>query len=84
VPSAGAWGDCGSGSRYQQPRFLPIVLERPGTGETAKARGWGVSEGTRADAMDTSDRLADNCGDEAMTHAAVSQRWSKRRRDLSL
>jgi hypothetical protein len=34
--------------------------------------------------MDTSDRLADNCGDEAMTHAAVSQRWSKRRRDLSL
>jgi hypothetical protein len=39
--SAGAWGDGGSGSRYQQPRFLPIVLERPGTRKTAEARGWG-------------------------------------------
>jgi hypothetical protein len=42
-----------------------------------------MSEGTRAGAMETSDRLADNCGDEAMTHVAVSQRRGGRRRDLS-
>jgi hypothetical protein len=42
-----------------------------------------MSEGTRAGAMETSDRLADNCGDEAMTHAAVSQRRGERPGDLS-
>jgi hypothetical protein len=48
-----------------------------------RREGGGMSEGTRAVAMETSDRLADNCGDEAMTHVAVSQRRGGRRRDLS-
>jgi hypothetical protein len=52
---------------------LPIVLERPETGVQQRREGGGTSEGKRAAAMETSDRLAAYCGDEAMTHVVVSQ-----------
>jgi hypothetical protein len=81
--SAGKRGDGGSGSRYQQPRFLPIVLERPGTRETAEARGWGIVGGNSRSCNGDFRSLADNCGDEAMTHVDVSQRRGERRGDLS-
>jgi hypothetical protein len=51
-------------------------------GVQQRQEGGGMSEGKRAAAMETSDRLAAYCGDEAMTHVRVSQHYGLPRRPV--